>query len=200
MTACADADRVARKIELEATLSRHRANCAELDHQLKQLDDLQIVLEEEWKAVIASLGINGKRWTLSELRVWLRGREEVVKLLEKAEDIRQSVETLERAFVSARGTLHGALDPLPSRPKIDDLDLAESLDLAEEMIKQQDELAQKRARLESTLVASRNEQAGARLSLQSAESELLAWREDWSLKMKRIGLEPGAGRPRRKSS
>ena len=183
---------MARKVELEATLNRHRANCAELDHQLKLLDDLQIGLEEEWKTLVASLGIVAKRWTPPELRAWLRGREEVVNLLAKAEDIGQSVETLERAFASARDTLHRALDPLPCRPKIDDLDLAESLDLAEEMIKRQDELAQKRARLESTLAAARTEQAGARLSLQSAESELLAWRSDWSLKMNRIGLEPGA--------
>ena len=186
------ADRVARKVELEATLNRHRANCAELDSQLKLLDDHQIALEEEWTTVVGSLGIAAERWTPLELRAWLRGREDVVELLEKAEDICRSVETLERAFVSTRGTLHRALDPLPYQPKIDDLDLAESLDLAEEMIKRQDELAQKRARLESTVAAARTEQAGARLSLQSAESELLAWRSDWSLKMERIGLEPGA--------
>ena len=187
-----EADRVARKVELEATLNRHRANCAELDHQLKLLDDLQVALEKEWTTVVASLGIDAKRWTPPELRAWLRGREQVVELLEKAEDIRQSVETLERGFGSARGTLHRALDPLTNRPKIDELDLAESLDLAEEMIKREDELAQKRARLESSLAAARTEQAGARLSLESADSELLAWRADWSLKMARIGLEAGA--------
>ena len=142
-------------------------------------------MEGSWSLRLASMRNGGR---LLNCERGFAEREEVVKLLEKAEDIGQSVETLERAFASARGTLHKAFEPLANRPKIDDLDLAESLDLAEEMIKRQDELAQKRARLESTLAAARTEQAGARLSLQSAESELEAWRlglvsqdeADWS--------------------
>jgi uncharacterized protein YhaN len=187
-----EADRVARKAELDGTLKRHRANCAELEHDFKLLDDRQIALDDEWKTTVASVGINTRPWTPPELRAWLRKREEVVNLLEKAEDIRQGVEPLEQALASHRGTLHTAFNPLSNQPMTDDLDLAESLDLAEALIKRQDELVQKRARIESTLGVARAEQAGARLSLQSAESELEAWRRDWSEKMTRIGLEPGA--------
>jgi uncharacterized protein YhaN len=187
-----EADRVARKAELEATLSRHRANGAELEHELKLLDDRQIALDTEWKTVVASVGIDAERWTPPELRAWLRRREEVVKVVEKAEHIREDMKVLEQALASHRGAVHRAFVPLSKRPNVDGLDLAESLDLAEELIKRQDELVQKRARLESTLAAARTEQAGARLSLQSAESELEAWRSDWSDKMERLGLEPSA--------
>ena len=67
------------------------------------------------------------------------------------------------------------------------------------MIKRQDDLVQKRAQLESTLAAGRIEQADARLSLQAAESELEAWRSDWSAKMEadwsgsHCGARPGRG-------
>ena len=58
-----EADRVARKAELQAALERHRANCAELEHDLKLLEDRHTALEEDWKALVAPLGINAQRWT-----------------------------------------------------------------------------------------------------------------------------------------
>ena len=95
-----EADRVARKAELQAALERDRANCAGLEHDLEILDDRQTVLEEEWKALVVPLGGMAQRWTPNELRAWLRGREEIVKLLEKMEEARQEVEPLEAAVAS----------------------------------------------------------------------------------------------------
>lgn len=187
-----EADRVARKAELQAALERDRANCAELEHDLELLDDRQTVLEEEWKALVAPLGVKAQRWTPNELRAWLRGREEVVKLLEKMEEARQEVEPLEAAVASHRAALEQALAPLCNRSMTGCLDLAESLEQAEKLIKRHDELVQKRAQLESTLAAGRAEHASARLSLKAAETELETWRADWSDKMERIGLESSA--------
>ena len=84
------------------------------------------------------------------------------------------------------------LPQYPTSLRRDGIELAELLERSEELIKRHDLLVQNRAQLSSTLAASRAEQAGARLSLQSAQRELDAWRLDWSDKMNRIGLEPGA--------
>jgi uncharacterized protein YhaN len=187
-----EADRVVRKAELQAALARHEGSRAEHEHELKLVENRYAALEAEFEALVAPLGIQNRRWTPNELRAWLRQRDEVVKLLEKAGEARQLVEALESAVAAHRAALKKAVAPLSKRAMTDDLDLAESLEQAEELIKRHDGLVQKRAQLESTLVAGRAEQANARLSLQAAETELEAWRLDWSEKMKRIGLEPNA--------
>ena len=107
-----EADRVARKAELQAALERHRASCAELEHDSKLLEDRHTVLEEEWKALVAPLGINARRWTPAELRAWLRRREDVVKLLEKVEEASvEGVEPLEQAAASHRAALQQGIRP-----------------------------------------------------------------------------------------
>ena len=54
------------------------------------------------RQLVVPLGVMAQRWTPNELRAWLRGREEVVKLLEKMEEARQEVEPLEAAVASHR--------------------------------------------------------------------------------------------------
>ena len=187
-----EADRVARKAELQVALERHRAGGAELERELELIANREIALTKDWEELVAPLGMAALKWTPFELRAWLRQREDVVKLLERVEEIREAISPLEQALASHSGTLRQALGLVSKRPMAGSLELSESLERAEEFIKRQDGLVQKRAQLESTLAAARTEQAGVRLSLQAAETELETWRMDWSDKMKRIGLEPAA--------
>ncbi len=187
-----EADRVARKAELQVALERHKASGAELERELDAIENREISLKKRWDELVGPLGINAEKWTPFELRAWLRQREEVVKLVERVAELSEGIEPLELALASHSDTLQKAFGRLSSEPMAEKLDLAELLERAEDFIKRQDALVQKRAQLESTLDAARTEQAGARLSLQAAETELEAWRLDWCDKMKRIGLEATA--------
>src|SRR5208282_5052336 len=66
------------------------------------------------------------------------------------------------------------------------------LDGAEAMIKQQDDLVQRRSKLETKRDGSRTDLTAAQLSLKEAEADLNSWRSEWAAKMARIGLEADA--------
>ena len=66
--------------------------------ECRVLDDRQARIERDWNALVGPLAIEAESRTPAELRAWLRQREEVVQLLEKAEEIRQSLEPLEQTF------------------------------------------------------------------------------------------------------
>ena len=187
-----EADRVARKAELQAALARHQDSFAEFEQAQKTLEHRHAVLEEEWNSLVAPLGNRPARWTPAELRTWLRQREGVVELIKKVEEIREGVEPIEQTTAFHRAAVQEAFTAISDQPPVDGIELAELLERSEELIKRHDLLVQNRAQLSSTLAASRAEQAGARLSLESAQRELDAWRLEWSDKMRRLGLEPGA--------
>ena len=187
-----EADRVARKAEWLAQLNQHRASRAALQQDSRRLEDLHARAQQDWNTLVGPLGLEAEARTPAELRAWLRRREDVLQLLEKVEEARQSVEPLDRAFTTHRAAVSRALDEVGEAPSTSGCDLTEVLEQAEAAIKRQDDLAQKRTKLETKLADARSERANARLSLQAAEAELDAWRTDWSAQMARIGLEAGA--------
>ncbi len=187
-----EADRVARNAALVAALEKHRATQAALEHEVRVLDDLQAAIERDWDRLVAPLGISALTPGVTELRAWLRRREDVVQLFELVEEARHSVAPLDELLEHHRRALSQALEPLCIPCAAASPALAGSLEMAEALIKEQDDLVQRRIRLETKLADLRAEQANARLSLQSAESELDRWHRDWALKMSRIGLEASA--------
>ena len=187
-----EADRVARKAEWRAQLAQHRDRREGIAKEIRLIDERRVVLDREWNALVAPLGIEAEARTPVELRAWLRRREDVLQYLEKAEEARQVVEPLEHAFATQREAVTVALVEAGESSPATGSDLAEVLDLAESVIKGQDELVQKRSKLETKVAASRGELATAELSLQTAESALRVWQADWTAKMVRIGLEPDA--------
>ena len=130
--------------------------------------------------------------TPAELRGWLRQREDVVQLLEKVEEIRQSLEPLEQTFNTKRAGICRILDEMGVTLSTPDFSLAEVLEQAEAMIKRHDDLLQRRVKLETKLATARTERATAELSLRTAEADLTVWRSEWSVMMARIGLEADA--------
>jgi len=187
-----EADRVARNATLVAALEKHRATQVTLEHDLRALEDLEAAIERDWNALVAPLGISGSALAAAELRAWLRRREEIVQLFEWVEEARQSASPLEKLLANHRLALSQALKSFDISLEAAGPDLAELLEKAEALIKQQDDLVQKSVQLESKLADIRAEHANAQLSLQSAERELDAWHRDWSAKMSRLGLEAGA--------
>ncbi len=187
-----EADRVAQNATLVAVLEKHRATQTALEHDLRVLEELHATIERDWNSLVTPLDNSAPTRTASELRAWLRRREEIVQLFELVEEARQSVAPLDQMRTMHCLALSQALEPLGISLAAGDPNLAESLEKAESLIKAQDDLVQKRTKLESKLADARAEQANARLSLQSAEGELESWHRDWSLKMSRIGLEADA--------
>jgi uncharacterized protein YhaN len=185
-----EADRVGRKSEWLAQLDRHRAACEDLDRDRRQLDECQARLDAEWDALIGPLEVRAR--TPTELRAWLRRRDEVVQLIEKVQEAHQAVKPLEQIRDTHRAALSCALDDLGGPPLPSDRGLVEWLEQAEAVCEHIDESIQRRAKLESKLADTRSELANTRLSLQTAEDELDVWRADWSAKMARIGIEAEA--------
>ncbi len=185
-----EADRVGRKSEWLAQLDRHRAACEDLDRDRRQLDECQACLDAEWDALIGPLGVRAR--TPTELRAWLRRRDEVVQLIEKVQEARQAVEPLEQIHDSHRTALSCALEDLGELSLPSHRGLAEWLEHAEALCTRMDESVQRRAKLESKLADACAELANTRLSLQTVEGELDAWRAEWSAKMARIGIEAEA--------
>ena len=54
-----------------------------------------LAFQRDWNALIGPLALKVELTTTTELRAWLRQREQVVQLLEKAEEIRQTLIPLE---------------------------------------------------------------------------------------------------------
>jgi len=187
-----EADRVAHKAESLAQLKRHRSTREGLERESQLLDERQTLIDREWNALIGPLGIDDQARTPAELRAWLRQREEVVQLLEKVEEQRQSLEPLEQTFNKQRATMSRALDEVGEPFSTTDSDLVEVLEKAESLIKRHDDLSQKRAKLDTKRTTAEAERATAELSLQTAEVELTGWRTQWSVMMARIGLEAEA--------
>jgi uncharacterized protein YhaN len=187
-----EADRVAHKAEALAQLDRHRSIRAALLDKRLAVDARRARLDRDWNAVVGPLAIDAQTRSPAELRAWLRQREEVVQLLEKVEEIRQSIEPLEHAFSVHRPALIRALVDVGERIAQADSDLAQMLEQAEAVLKRHDDLSQKRAKLETKLATAGAERATAELSLQTAESDLTRWRSEWSSMMARIGLEADA--------
>jgi uncharacterized protein YhaN len=184
-----EADRVAHKAESLAQLNQHRTTRAALLDEGRHLDERHARIDKEWNALVALLTIETPSRTPAELRAWLRQRENVSQLLEKVEEIRQTLEPLELTFNTKLAAIKSILgkmgEPLTTRNS----DLAETLDHAEAVIKRHDDLSKKRANLETKLATARVERATALLSLETAEGELKTWRTEWSAMMARIGLE-----------
>jgi uncharacterized protein YhaN len=187
-----EADRVAHKAESMAQLNRHRTACAAIKDECQVLDDRTAGIDRDWTALVGPLAIEAESRTPAELRAWLRLREEVVKHLEKVEEIRQSLEPLEQTFCTRRAAISRTLNEMGEPLSTTDADLAEVLEHAEAIIKRHDDLSQKRGKLEAKLATARAERATAELSLRTAEAELTAWRIEWSGMMARIGLEAAA--------
>jgi uncharacterized protein YhaN len=187
-----EADRVARKAEWLAQLGQHRDRRAAIAQEGRMLDDRRASIDQDWNALVGPLGVAAEARTPVELRAWLRRREDVLQLLEKREEARQGVEPLEHAFAAQRAAVTLAMDEVGETSATPGHHLADVLDQAEAAIKRQDDLVQKRSKLETKLAAARTERATAQLSLQEAETALDDWRTDWSAKMARIGLEPTA--------
>jgi len=187
-----EADRVARKAEELASLHRHQAARKALEEDARQLDQQETLLRDEWAALIEPLGIGTPSGTPVELRAWVRSREEVIQLLEKVEEARQSLEPLEQVFETHRVALARVLEDFGESSSAPDSNLAGLLDRAEAILKQQDDLVKNRSKLETKRDGARTELTAAQLSLKEAEAELNTWRALWAAKMARIGLEADA--------
>jgi len=187
-----EADRVARKAELLAQLSRERATRSALQQDSRLLEDLHARTQRDWNTVISPLGLDAEAQTPAELRAWLRRREDVLQLLQNVEEARQAVESLDRSFTKHHSAVSRAQDEVGEAASTSGCDLAQLLEQADAVIKRQDDLTQKRAKLENKLTDARSELTNARLSLQAAQAKLDAWRTDWAAQMARIGLEAGA--------
>jgi uncharacterized protein YhaN len=187
-----EADRVARKAEWQAQLDQHRDRRAAIAEEGRRLDDRLASIDRDWNETVAPLGIEAEARTPVELRAWLRHREDISQLLEKREEARQAVEPLEEAFAAQRAAVALAMGEVGAPPATSASDLAEVLDHADAAIKRQDDLVQKRSKLETKLASARAELGTARLSLREAETAMDAWQADWASKMIRIGLEPDA--------
>jgi uncharacterized protein YhaN len=187
-----EADRVAHKAESLAQLNRHRTTREALRREGQLLDERQTRIDREWNALVGPLSIADQSRTPAELRAWLRLRDDVVLLLEKVEEARQSLEPLEQTYNKQRAAMGRALDEVGEESLAADSDLAELLETAEALIKRHDDLSQKRAKLETKLATAHAERATAELSRQTAEGELAGWRTEWSAIMARIGLEAEA--------
>src|SRR5262249_28916962 len=99
---------------------------------------------------------------------------------------------LEQAFRAQYAAVSRAMEEVGGAVATLDPELTERLEQAEAFIKRQDDLAQKRSRLEAKWGDARAERSAAGLSLPAAETELNQWRDAWSTKMARIGLEADA--------
>jgi uncharacterized protein YhaN len=185
-----EADRVGRKSEWIAQRDRHRAACKDFDRRVRQLDEHQTALDAGWAALVAPLGVEAR--TPAELRGWLRRREEVFQLIEKAEAARQAVEPLEQAIETHRAALAHALEDLGGPTFPSGRGLAEGLEQAEAVAEGIEKAAQRRKDLDEKLAEARTELASARLSLLAAEDQKDAWRAEWASKMDRIGIEADA--------
>jgi uncharacterized protein YhaN len=187
-----EADRVAKSAALVAALEKHRAAHAKLEQACQAVEEDQHAIDRDWNELVAPLGLSTGASTPNELRAWLRRREEIVQVYDLADEHRQRVVPLEAMLATHRRALAQALEPLGISPGTASVNLVEALENAEALIKQQDDLVQKRIQLENKLADAKAEEANARLSLQSAETELSRWHRDWSQKMSRIGLEAEA--------
>jgi uncharacterized protein YhaN len=189
-----EADRVARKAELIAQLGQHRAARTKLQKDSELLEGQCVQTRTEWNTVISPLGLEVQVQTPAELRAWLRRRDDLLQLRENVMAARQSAEMPLQASNAHRAAVNQALLKLgkPGPESKSDCPLAELLEYAELVIKAQEDLARKRAILETKLADVRSEHASARQSLQASEAKLNAWRTSWSSQMASIGLEPGA--------
>ncbi|MGP0067306.1 MAG: hypothetical protein ACLQGP_27390, partial [Isosphaeraceae bacterium] len=187
-----EADRVARKVEWQAQLGQHRDRRAAIEQEMRRLDERRASIDRDWSALVAPMGLEAEARTPVELRAWLRRREDVLQLLEKREEAREGLEPLRQAFDAQRAAVALAMDEVGEPSATPGADLAELLDQAEAAIKRQDDLIQKRSKLETKLAAARAERSTAQLSLQEAETALNAWQTEWASKMARIGLETDA--------
>ena len=163
-----------------------------LSDEIRDLDLRQARIDRDWNELVAPLAIEAESRTPAELRAWLRQHEVVVQLLEKAEELRQTLEPLEQTFCTKRAAISRILNEMGEPLSTTDSDLAEVLEQAEAVIKRHDDLSKRRANLETKLATARAERATAELSLRTAEAELTTWRIEWSAMMARIGLEAEA--------
>jgi uncharacterized protein YhaN len=187
-----EADRVARKAEWLAGIEEHRAARTALEQESRALDDQHSFLERDWSALVDPVGCATEARTPAEFHEWLRRREDVLQLWEKAEEAGQSVEPLEQTLTLHRREVSQALVELGEPAATAGSDLGGALDQAEAAIQRRDDLAQKRSKLRTKIAALRGERAAAELSLKAAETALGNWQSDWAAKMALIGLEASA--------
>lgn len=187
-----EADQVAQKAELLAQLKRHRATRATLVEEGRELDERHAAFQRDWNTLVRPLALEVELTTTTELRAWLRHREQVVQLVEKAEEIRQTLLPLEHTLSAKRDAISRILNELGEPPSGPSAELADVLEHGEAVVKRNDELIQKRVKLETRLATARTELATAELSVQTADAELATWRTEWSVMMNRIGLEAEA--------
>ncbi len=171
-----EADRVAHKAEALAQLHQHQKARAALEKEQQALDERHAHINGEWRTLVTPLAIGAEAKTPAELRAWLRQRDEVIQLLEKAAEIHEGLEPLEQTFQKKRALVIETLDGLAEPVAMTNTDLGEVLDQAEAVLKHHDDTALRRSKLETKLTTARNERAAAELSRQSAETDLTHWR------------------------
>lgn len=185
-----EADRVGRKSEASAQLSRQEEARKALEGGFERLEKRRARIEIDWQTAIGSLGVSAS--SPAELRDWLLARDGVIRLMEKEREARRELESLKTLADEQVGLIRTALDGLDEPVSLADRRLATCLEHAGNVIDRADRLIKKREDLEIRLREARDALVDARDSFENAEAELNDWRAQWSSKMACIGLEADA--------
>ena len=138
-----EADRVAHKAESLAQIHRHRTTRANLIEQGQVLDDRQAAgWSCEWNTLVSPQAIQTELRTPTELRAWLRQREQAVQLLEKVEEIRRNLEPLEQTFTTKLAAIRQILDEMGEPISRSHVELNDLLEEADAVINRHDNLTQ----------------------------------------------------------
>ena len=156
-----EAETVARKAEWLAQLDQHRRHRADLDQHRRRLDEEAAALDRAWSTLVGPLGVESAARSPAELRAWIRRREDVLRLLEKRDEVRQNVESLEQGLAPHREAVTIAYREAGEPSALSGSKLTEILEQAELAIKRRDDLVQKRSKLETKLAAARAERDAA---------------------------------------
>ena len=168
LTVCVARLTGSHKAESQAQLQRHRNIRATLNKQRQVIDEHKAQIEQDWNTLVGPLAIDTELRTPAELCAWLRQRDQVVQLVDKVEEIRQSLEPVEHTYNTKLAAVSRILAEMGEPLSATNLDLADILDRSEVLIKRHDELTQKHTKLETKLATARSELTVAKLSLQTA--------------------------------
>jgi len=185
-----DADRVSKRTELENKIDNLQIRIAALQATLDNLKTGHDDFQTRWSSLWEPLQIEPA--TPREMKQWLLKVEKLVEKIETAKNLSANEQRLLEKCAQLKRIAAQQLVKFDTALETEDMSLAAMISLVEERIEQEEAVLKKRKEIENLLNEYETRYGRARDELESVQTKLTQWKQDWTLVTNGLGVEANA--------
>jgi uncharacterized protein YhaN len=185
-----DADRVAKKASLHFERERNLAHEQSLEREIADASAHYEAMERSWREVWDLIGVTAL--SPSEMLDWVRQQETILQSVKQLKELRRKSDQTRTVCESVRQQLMEAFATVDQGEPVGNPSLDELTTALGGICDELQSTATRREQLEELLQSLRHDLEDAEIGVVEAESLVAQWQSDWSIEMRRLGLENNA--------